>query len=204
MLNWTGGLGIAFLAMIFLPILRVGGMQLFRTEGFDTFGKVLPRANDIATQLLGVYAALTVACVMTYLALGQTPLDATVHGMATIATGGFSPRDASFTVYQGANEYAGALFMFLGSLPYIRYVQLVNGASRPLLRDAQVRGYLQILGTAVVAVTVWRVATSDMGLEPAFREALFNLTSIQSSTGFFSGSFGGWGAFMMWWPSSSA
>ncbi len=197
MLNSTGGLGIAFLAMIFLPILRVGGMQLFRTEGFDTFGKVLPRANDIAASLLGVYAALTVACIVTYLALGQTPLDATVHGMATIATGGFSPRDASFTGYAGASEYAGALFMVLGSLPYIRYVQLVNGDARPLWRDAQVRAYLKILLGAVATVTLWRVATSDMGVEPAFREALFNLTSIQSSTGFFSGSFGGWGAFMM-------
>jgi trk system potassium uptake protein len=197
MLNWTGGLGIAFLAMIFLPILRVGGMQFFRTEGFDTFGKVLPRANDIAANLLGVYAALTVACVMTYLTLGQTPLDATVHAMATIATGGFSPKDSSFTTYAGANEYAGALFMLLGSLPYIRYVQLVNGDARPLWQDAQVRAYLKILGLAILVVTLWRIATSDMGVEPAFREALFNLTSIQSSTGLFSGSFGGWGAFMM-------
>jgi trk system potassium uptake protein TrkH len=196
-LNWSGGLGIAFVAMIFLPILRVGGMQFFRTEGFDTFGKVLPRANDIATQLVGVYAVLTVACILTYLALGQTPLDATVHGMATIATGGFSPRDASFTMYAGANEYAGALFMILGSLPYIRYVQLVNGDARPVWRDAQVRAYLKILGSAVLAVAFWRIATSDMAVEPAFREALFNLASIQSSTGFFSGSFGGWGAFMM-------
>jgi trk system potassium uptake protein len=197
MLNWTGGLGIAFVAMIFLPILRVGGMQFFRTEGFDTFGKVLPRANDIASQLLAIYAGLTVACVMTYLALGQTALDATVHGMATIATGGFSPRDASFSMYAGANEYAGALFMILGSLPYIRYVQLVNGHTGPILRDAQVRGYLKILGSAVLIVTIWRVLTSDMGVEPAFREALFNLASIQSSTGFFSGSFSGWGDFMI-------
>jgi trk system potassium uptake protein TrkH len=197
MLNWTGGLGIAFLAMIFLPILRVGGMQFFRTEGFDTFGKVLPRANDIAASLLGVYAALTVACVMTYLALGQTPLDAAVHGMTTVATGGFSTRDTSFTMYAGANEYAGALFMFLGSLPYIRYVQLMNGDARPAWHDAQVRAYLKILGGAVLTVTVWRVATSDMAVEPAFREALFNLTSIQSSTGYASGSFSGWGSFMM-------
>lgn len=197
MLNWTGGLGIAFVAMIFLPILRVGGMQFFRTEGFDTFGKILPRATDIAASLLGVYVALTVACVMTYLWLGQTPLDAAVHGMATIATGGFSTSDTSFAIYSGANEYAGAFFMVLGSLPYIRYVQLVNGDTRPLWRDAQVRAYLKILGAAVLSVTVWRVLTSDMAVEPAFREALFNLVSIQSSTGFSSGSFGTWGSFML-------
>jgi trk system potassium uptake protein len=89
MLNWTGGLGIAFIAMIFLPIMRVGGMQFFRTEGFDTFGKALPRATDIARQLLIVYVGLTVACIAVYSAIGMPPLGAVVHGFASIATGGF-------------------------------------------------------------------------------------------------------------------
>ncbi|MGL4320949.1 MAG: potassium transporter TrkG, partial [Paracoccaceae bacterium] len=79
----------------------------------------------------------------------------------------------------------------------IRYVQLVNGSATPLWHDLQVRGYLRILAAAVGSVTLWRWMTSDMPLEPAFREALFNLVSIQSSTGFFSGSFGSWGGFML-------
>ncbi|GGH57584.1 potassium transporter TrkH [Frigidibacter albus] len=197
MLNWTGGLGIAFLAMIFLPVMRVGGMQFFRTEGFDTLGKILPRAADIARSLAQVYAGLTFACLAVYLLVGMTPLDAVVNAMATIATGGFSPSDVSFGKYQGAGEYAGALFMILGSLPYIRYVQLVNGSARPLWRDPQVRAYLRWTLYAVGSVTLWRIATSDMAPEPAFREALFNLVSIISSTGFFSGSFPGWGSYMM-------
>lgn len=197
MLNWTGGLGIAFVAMIFLPVMRVGGMQFFRTEGFDTFGKILPRATDIARQLVVVYAGLTALCMLTYASLGMTPLDAVVHGLSTVATGGFSPRDASFTAYQGAGEYAGALFMILASLPYIRYVQLLAGQSRPMLRDPQTLGYLRILLTGVLAVTLWRTATSPMQIEPAFRESLFNLASIASGTGFFSGSFGGWEGFSM-------
>ncbi len=117
MLNWTGGLGIAFIAMIFLPIMRVGGMQFFRTEGFDTFGKALPRATDIARQLLIVYVGLTVACIAVYSAVGMPPLGAVVHGFASIATGGFSPYDSSFNAFQGAGEYAGALFMFLAACP---------------------------------------------------------------------------------------
>jgi trk system potassium uptake protein len=197
MLNWLGGLGIAFVAMIFLPVMRVGGMQFFRTEGFDTLGKVMPRAADIALSLLWVYAALTLACGLTYLAIGMTLLDAVVHAMASIATGGFSPRDNSFGNYLGAGEYAGALFMILGSLPYIRYVQLVTGSARPLWRDSQVRAYLRWLGTAVLAVTLWRVLTTGAALEPTFRETLFNLTSIMSSTGFFTGTFAGWGSFSM-------
>jgi trk system potassium uptake protein len=197
LLNWVGGLGIAFVAMIFLPVMRVGGMQFFRTESFDTFGKVLPRATDIAGQLLVVYAALTLACMAAYAAIGMTPLDAVVHSFATVSTGGFSPRDASMTVYAGAGEYAGAAFMVLASLPYIRFVQLLNGQAGPLWRDAQVRGYLRMLAVAVAVVTLWRVLTSDMGLEPAFREALFNLVSVQSSTGLFTGGIAGWGSFVV-------
>ena len=197
MLNWLGGLGIAFIAMIFLPLMRVGGMQFFRTEGFDTFGKALPRATDIARQLLFVYSVLTVACIVTYTAIGMSTLDAVVGGFATIATGGFFPADVSFNKYAGAGEYFGALFMFLGSLPYIRYVQLVNGSAMPLWQDSQVRAYLRWLAYAVLSVTLWRVWTTGDPVEPIFREALFNLTSIMSSTGFFSGSFPVWGGFML-------
>lgn len=197
LLNATGGLGIAFVAMIFLPIMRVGGMQYFRTEGFDTFGKVLPRARDIALQLVAVYLGLIVVAGLTYSAIGMTPLDAAVHGMASIATGGFSPRDSSFSGYAGAGEYVGALFMFLGSLPFVRYVQLVNGDARPLWRDAQVRAYVKLIALAVGTVTLWRWSVSDMALEQVFRETLFNLISIMSSTGFFSGSFPTWDGYML-------
>lgn len=197
MTNSFGGLGIAFVAMIFLPVMRVGGMQYFKTEGFDTFGKSLPRATDIARQLVIVYFGLTVISAMTYRALGMSALDALVCAMATIATGGFSPMDISFGKYPGAMEYAGAFFMILASLPYIRYVQLISGQSRPLWRDAQTRAYLRWIAVAVGSVALWRVLTSDMGIEPTFREALFNLVSIISGTGFFSGSFSAWGGYML-------
>lgn len=197
MLNWIGGLGIAFIAMIFLPFMRVGGMQFFRAEGFDTIGKALPRATDIAGQLLLVYVGLTVACIMVYSAIGMPPLGAVVNGLSSIATGGFSPYSASFNKFRGAGEYAGALFMFLGSLPYIRYVQAVNGRIAPLWRDSQIRAYMRWLlgGTALVAG--WQVLFAGRAVEPAFREALFNLTSIMSSTGFSSGDFASWGGATM-------
>ena len=197
MTNSFGGLGIAFVAMIFLPVMRVGGMQYFKTESFDTFGKTLPRATDIARQLVIVYFGLTVICALTYRGLGMDALDAIVCAMATIATGGFAPMDASFGKYPGAMEYAGAIFMILASLPYVRYVQLINGQTKPLWLDAQVRAYLRWLAYAVGSVTLWRVLTSDMALEDVFREALFNLVSIMSSTGFFSGSFSTWGGYML-------
>jgi trk system potassium uptake protein len=197
MLNWLGGLGIAFIAMIFLPLMRVGGMQFFRTEGFDTFGKALPRATDIARHLLIVYCALTLMTIAVYAGIGMTALDAVVNGLATVATGGFSPADISFSKYPGAGEYFGALFMILAAMPYIRFVQLMNGAASPLLADIQLRSYLVWLLVAVLAVTAWRVVYFDSEVEPTFREALFNLTSIMTGTGFFSGSFVSWGGFAM-------
>lgn len=197
MLNWLGGLGIAFVAMIFLPVMRVGGMQFFRSEGFDTLGKVMPRAADIALALVRVYALLTLTCMLVYSAIGMTPLDAVVNSFATVATGGFSPSDISFGKYPGAGEYAGALFMILAAMPYIRYVQLVAGNPLPLWRDAQVRAFVQWIAVAVLLAASWRVATSDMAVEPAFRESLFNLASVMTGTGFFSGSFASWAGFSM-------
>ncbi|HEX9857997.1 MAG TPA: potassium transporter TrkG, partial [Paracoccaceae bacterium] len=197
MLNWIGGLGIAFIAMIFLPVMRVGGMQFFRTEGFDTLGKILPRARDIALSLLAIYAGLTLACVLGYGAMGMSLLDAVVNGMATIATGGFSSSDSSVGKYSGAMEYVAVLFMLLAGMPYIRFVQLMAGVPGPILADPQVRAFLRWAAIAVAIVVGWRMATSDAALEPTLREGMFNTVSILTGTGFFSGSYGGWGAFSM-------
>lgn len=197
MMNWIGGLGIAFIAMIFLPLMRVGGMQFFRTEGFDTFGKALPRATDIARQLLLIYLGLTAIFMVVYSLLGMPAIDAVVHGMTTVATGGFSNNDNSFSGYGRAIHYAAAVFMFLASLPYIRYVQLVNGSPRPIWRDVQARAYFRWLMIAVLLVAFQRVWSTRTPLETAFRESLFNLTSIMSSTGYGAGSFPAWGGFML-------
>ena len=197
MLNSLGGLGIAFVAMIFLPVLRVGGMQYFKTEGFDTFGKALPRATDIARQLVIVYFGLTLICILAYRLLGMSALSAVVNGMATVATGGFSDVDASFGRFGAPIQYAGAFFMVLASLPYIRYVQLLNGQARPLWQDSQIRAYLKWIAFSVGTVTLWRLITAGGDIEETFREALFNLISIISSTGFMAGSFSGWGGYML-------
>jgi trk system potassium uptake protein TrkH len=199
LLNWIGGLGVAFVAMIFLPVMRVGGMQFFRVQGFDTMGKALPRAADIARSLLYVYVGLTGLCLMAYLAAGMATLDAVVMAQTTVATGGFAATDMSMGKYPGAAEYVGALFMVLASLPYVRYIQLVAGQPRPLLRDVQVRVFLLIVAGATAAVTLWRLATdAAASLEPTLREALFNLVSIMTTTGYGSGSFAAWGPFAIY------
>ncbi len=192
LLQWTGGLGIVFVAMIFLPFMRVGGMQFFRAENFDTMGKILPRASDIASGILQVYLILSVVVVATYAALGMSPLDAVVNAMATVSTGGVSSSDASFGAYSGAVEIFGGLFMIAAALPYVRYVQLLRGSPLSLLRDPQVRFFLGALALGIVVAAGWGVIGRGLPVASALRESFFNITSITTGTGFSSGSFAHW------------
>ena len=194
-MQWIGGIGIIVVAMAFLPTLRVGGMQIFRSEAFDTMGKVLPRAAEIAISISTIYLTVTVACFVGYSASGLGLFDAMVHAMTTVATGGFANTDASFGAYKGAAEYVAVAFMVIASLPFVRYVQLVAGSARPLLRDSQVRAFLGMLGVTVLVVAVWQVLTQGAAGELAFREALFNVTSIATGTGYASADYQLWGSF---------
>lgn len=194
-LQWLGGLGIVVVALIFLPVMKVGGMQHFRSEGFDTMGKVLPRAADISLMLLQIYAGLTILCALAYLLAGMGPFDAVNHALTTVATGGFSTRDASFAAFDDASHWVGAAFMWLAGLPFIRYVQLVNGSVVPLLRDIQVRAYFRWTLYAVGLVAGYRLLTGDEAPDGVVREAAFNVISLFSGTGYDSADVGAWGDF---------
>lgn len=195
MLQWFGGIGIIVVAMVFLPELRIGGMQVFRSEAFETMGKILPRAAEIAKQISVIYLALTVGCVLAYLAVGMSAFDAINHALTSVSTGGFSTRDASFGAFQGPAEYLAALFMVLASLPFVRYVQLVAGHARPLFRDSQVRVFLWVIAVVTLAMTAFRVVVNADDAEHAFREAIFNVTSIITGTGYASTDYQLWGDF---------
>lgn len=195
MLQWFGGVGIIVVAMVFLPELRVGGMQIFRTEAFDTSGKVLPRAAQIASRISGAYIILTAACYVAYYAVGMPAFDAINHALTTVSTGGFSTADASFGLYQGAAEYVAAVFMILASLPFVRYVQILAGQTNPLFRDSQVRAYIWTILVLVAVVSMYRVIVNSDNAEAAFREAVFNVTSIISGTGYASVDYQLWGPF---------
>ncbi|SDD93671.1 TrkH family potassium uptake protein [Ruegeria marina] len=196
-LQWLGGIGIIVVAMVFLPELRVGGMQIFRSEGFDTMGKILPRAQEIAGQITVIYVALTVACLTVYAALGMSFFDALVHAMTTLSTGGFSNYDASFGTFSGPAEYAASFFMILAALPFVRYVQLLNGHSTPILRDSQIQTFLIVIAVLVVATTFVLTSIFPHHHEQAFREALFNITSIISGTGYASVDYMNWGPLLI-------
>ncbi|MCH2096115.1 MAG: TrkH family potassium uptake protein [Rhodobacteraceae bacterium] len=196
LLQWLGGIGIIVVAMVFLPELRVGGMQIFRSEGFDTFGKILPRATEISANISTIYVSLTLLCTVAYIVSGMTAFDASVHAMTTVATGGFANYDASFAVFGAPAEYVAVVFMLLAALPFVRFVQLVNGRSvQPLYRDSQIRMFLLTALVIVVVMTAWRVSVTNTTGEPAVRKVLFNVVSILTGTGYASEDYGQWGPF---------
>lgn len=192
-MQWLGGIGIIVVAMVFLPELRVGGMQIFRSEGFDTMGKILPRAGEIASRIAVIYLGLTLFCAFCYILTGLEPFDATVHAMTTLATGGMANYDTSFATFSAGTHYVASAFMILAALPFVRYVQLLAGTAKPLWRDSQIRVFLVIL-LLVTSMMTWAVWSSQsVPGEPGFRAALFNVISITTGTGYANADYMLWG-----------
>ena len=194
MMQWFGGIGIIVVAMAFLPELRVGGMQIFRSEAFDAT-KVLPRAAEIASRIAVIYCGLTGLCFLGYSATGMGPFDAINHAMTTLATGGFSTRDASFGAFKGSAEYVATVFMLLASLPFVRYVQLVAGSHRPLFVDSQIRVFMTIFVATSVGLAMFMIVVDQLPFEFTLRESLFNVASIITGTGYASANYQTWGPF---------
>lgn len=193
-LQWLGGLGFVVMAVAVLPMLQIGGMQLFKIEAFDTAEKILPRAAQISGSLTMVYVGLTVLCAISYAVAGMGTADAIMHAMATVATGGFSSRDASLGAFQSPGiEMVAVVFMILGSLPFIHYVQLARGRVQPILTDSQVKAFLMTIAALSIVLWVYQDAVGRQpGLE-GLRHSLFNLISIMTGTGFTSDNFEAWG-----------
>ena len=196
-LQWLGGIGIIVVAMVFLPELRVGGMQIFKAEAFDTLGKILPKATTISMQISVIYISITMLCIGAYYAVGLSAFDATVHAMTTVATGGFSNYDASFGAFGAGAEYVCVVFMILAALPFVRYVQLINGSFLAIFKDVQVKSFLFII--LILSLLTAGVVYRNFGFaeEEAIRKALFNITSIISGTGYASADYGLWGGFLV-------
>jgi trk system potassium uptake protein TrkH len=121
--------------------------------------------------------------------------DATVHALTTVSTGGFGNYDASFAAFSGPTEYVATVFMILAALPFVRYVQLINGNTMALHKDAQIRGFLMTVAVLVLVIFVLLQNTFPHTWERSFREALFNITSIISGTGYSSVNYMQWGSF---------
>ncbi len=196
MLNGIGGLGIVVMAIILLPFLRVGGMQLFQSESSDKSEKILARTEQLVISTALVYGALMLACALTYLLLGMGPFDAICHAMATVATGGFSTHDASFAFFRSPPiECAAIVFMIAGALPFVVMIKSLKNGPEALVNDEQVRGFLAFIALVSIVVACWLAIARELPPLDALRLAAFNVTSIITTTGFASDDYSAWGAF---------
>ncbi len=194
--QWIGGLGIVVMAMIMLPFLRVGGMQLFRTESSERSDKIFPRAVEMGRWISTTYLLLTVLCAISLKLAGMDWFDACNHAMATLATGGFSTKDASIAYFHSpAIEWVEVVFMTCGALPLTFYVRAALQGPRSILEDAQVWVFLAVLGAAVLVMTLWVSLELGTPASEALRLAAFNVTSIITDTGLTSADYNQWGSF---------
>ena len=198
LLQWLGGIGIIVMAIAVLPMLQIGGMQLFRMESSDTSDKILPRATQIAGSITVLYVTLTGLCTISYQVAGMAVFDALVHAMTTIATGGFSNYDGSIGHFGSTSiDMVGAVFMLVGSLPFVLYLQAVRGNAGPLLEDSQVRFFLSAV--AVLIALAWTYELSQDTHDPAYalQLAIFNVISIVTGTGYATTGYDLWGPFAL-------
>ncbi|MFL2769389.1 MAG: TrkH family potassium uptake protein [Rhodospirillaceae bacterium] len=194
MLQWTGGIGIIVMGVAILPLLRVGGMQLMKTEASDTSDKVLPRAKEIISGIGAVYVALTLTCAIAYGLGGMTLFDAINHAMTTIATGGFSTHDESFGYFGNSILlWIAILFMVSGALPFTLYLKYIGRNPLVLFANGQVRFFLSFCILMTFIVTGWSWLTTEMTLIDSITASAFNVISIISTTGFTSTDYTLWG-----------
>jgi trk system potassium uptake protein TrkH len=196
LLQWLGGIGIIVMGIAVLPMLQVGGMQLFRMESSDQSDKAMPRAAQIASAIGVIYLLLTIIWAGFYWVAGMTGFDAISHAMTTIATGGFSNHDESFAYFDSAMiEYIAAAGMLVGALPFILYLRALQGDMLAVVNDSQVQWFLVFVAGVIVTTCGWLVL--EVGEDPlnALRLATFNIVSIVTGTGYATDDYSIWGSF---------
>jgi trk system potassium uptake protein TrkH len=195
LLQWMGGIGIIATAIAILPVLGVGGMQLFRTESSDRSEKVMPRAREIATAIVLIYISLTALCGVAYWVTVMTPFEALTHALTTVATGGFSTSDKSLGNWDSAAvDWIAIIFMISGALPFVLYVRLLQ-RQKDTLRNSQVRTFVAFLAVVTVAITAWLALSGRYGLVDSLRYAAFHVVSIVTTAGFATTDYALWGNF---------
>ncbi len=196
LINGLGGLGVVVLAMAVLPMLNIGGMQLFKSESSDTTEKMLPRATQIAGVITGVFCVLVFMCMVGYWMAGMTPFDALNHAITTVATAGFSTHDASIGHYDSVwIEMVAMVFMLSGALPFILYYQSLRPDAPKFWQNSQVQFFFIMVGVTVAVMAGWLILGQDYAPFDALRYASFNVISIITTTGYASADYAEWGGF---------
>ena len=193
-LQWLGGIGIIVMAITLMPIMNVGGMQLFKISNNDSSEKILPKSKEIALRLIFIYLILTLFCAISYKILGMNIFDSLTHAMTTIATGGFSNYNDSIGFFNSISiEISAMIFIILGSLPFIVYIKFLNGNKKIFLNDIQIRTFIKIILISIVLLAIYLALSQSNSFN--LRSIFFNVISILTGTGYVNAQFDSWGGF---------
>jgi trk system potassium uptake protein TrkH len=193
-LQWLGGIGIIVMAITLMPIMNVGGMQLFKISNNDSSEKILPKSKEIALRLIYIYSSLTALCAISYKALGMNAFDSLTHSMTTIATGGFSNYNESIGFFNSIYiEISAMTFIILGSLPFIAYIKFLSGNKKIFFSDIQIKSFFKIIFFSIIILALY--LTFNHSNEINFRSILFNVISVLTGTGYVNAQYDDWGSF---------
>ncbi|KAB7627249.1 TrkH family potassium uptake protein [Alkalilimnicola sp. S0819] len=199
-LHWMGGMGIIVLAVAILPMLGVGGMQLYRAEmpGPVKDAKLTPRIAETAKALWYIYLWLTVACAVAYWLAGMSAFDAVAHAFSTVATGGFSTHDASIGYFDSVSiELITIVFMLISAVNYsLHFVAWRGNTLRNYWRDAEFRFFIQVTVAVLLLVTLGLWVHETFSGAEALRQAVFQVVSVVTSTGYTTASFYLWPSYL--------
>ena len=195
LLQWLGGVGIIVMALAVLPMLSIGGMQLFKTESYETPDKVVPKAASFAAGISIVYITLTVMWVFMLWGAGMPIFDSIAHAMTTLATGGYSTKSESLAAFNSSTIEIIIIFgMLVGSLPFVHYLTLSKNGLKNLIKDDQVKLFLTLVLFVVLIMSLY-LSFNNLSYLDALRLASFNVISIITGTGFGTSDFNNWGGF---------
>ena len=196
-LQWLGGIGIIVMAITVLPLLNIGGMQLFRMESSDTTEKILPKTREVTLIISTIYLFLTLACGFAYWTVGMNIFDSIAHAMTTIATGGFSTYSESIGYFKNPKiEIISIIFIVLGSLPFIAYLKFLKGDKKIFYTDVQIKGLIYILLISVLLMFFYLIISNqEYSFLDNLRISAFNVVSVLSGTGYVTADFSAWGKF---------
>ncbi len=200
-LQWLGGMGIIVLAVAILPMLGIGGMQLYRAEtpGPVKDAKLTPRITETAKALWYIYLSMTIACALAYWLAGMSLFDAVAHSFSTVSIGGFSTHDASMGYFEsGWIETVAICFMFISGINFsLHFISWRHISMRPYWEDAELRAYLGILFVVCFLCVSYHMLLGDYeSFGKAFEDSIFQSVSIATTTGFTTTEYQGWAGFM--------
>ena len=197
-LQWLGGIGIIVMAITLMPIMNVGGMQLFKISTSDKSEKILPKSKEISIRLILIYSGLTLLCAFFYKIFGMSFFDSLTHSMTTIATGGFSNYNESIGYFDSATiEITSMIFIILGSIPFIAYIKFLSGNKKIFISDSQIRSFIKIIIISILILFFYLFLQNKNFEEINLRAISFNVISILTGTGYVTKEFDNWGSFSL-------